>query len=212
MNNTPYQEQSQEYDHLFKLVLIGNSGVGKSCMLMRYAENTFTQNFYNTIGVDFKIKTINLQGKQIKLQIWDTAGQDRFKTITTNYYRGAHGIVVVYDVTDKLSFENVKTWMSEIEKYAQENVCKLLIGNKSDLSDKRVVSTEEGQQLASSLKIKFIETSAKNSNNIDSAFESMAQDVLIRISDIKTQQDNERRRLKPGQNVSEQKSSSEGCC
>ncbi|KAL4489222.1 hypothetical protein ABPG72_006286 [Tetrahymena utriculariae] len=126
--------------------------------------------------------------------------------------QGAHGIVVVYDVTDRLSFENVKTWMSEIEKYAQENVCKLLIGNKSDLSDKRIVSTEEGQQLASSLKIKFIETSAKNSNNIDSAFESMAQDVLIRISDIKTQQDNERRRLKPGTNVNEQKSSSDGCC
>jgi Ras-related protein Rab-1A len=120
----------QDYEYLFKLLLIGNSGVGKSCILMRYADNSFTENFFNTIGVDFKIKTINLNDQVIKMQIWDTAGQDRFRTLTSSYYRGAHGIIIVYDVTNKDSFDNVRQWMQEIEKFASENVNKLLVGNK----------------------------------------------------------------------------------
>ena len=103
---------------MFKILLIGNSGAGKSCILMRYSENQFTNNFYNTIGVDFKVKNLQIDGKDVKLQIWDTAGQDRFRTITSSYYRGANGILIVYDCTDKESFENIKTWMSEIDKYA----------------------------------------------------------------------------------------------
>ena len=105
-----------DYEYLFKLLLIGNSGVGKSCILMRYADNSFTENFFNTIGVDFKIKTITLNDQVIKMQIWDTAGQDRFRTLTSSYYRGAHGIIIVYDVTNKDSFDNVRQWMQEIEK------------------------------------------------------------------------------------------------
>lgn len=178
------QSINAEYDYLFKLLLIGNSGVGKSCMLMRYAENTFTSNFYNTIGVDFKIKTINLDNKSIKLQIWDTAGQDRFRTITCSYYRGAHGIIVVYDITDRESFENVKTWMQEIEKYAQENVNRLLVGNKCDMGDKRQVSFEEGLELAKSYRINFIETSAKTANNIDQSFKDIAKSVMERIMSL----------------------------
>ena len=133
-------------EHLLKILLIGNSGVGKSCLLMRYVENNFTTNFFNTIGVDFKMKTIPIADKEVKLQIWDTAGQERFRTITCNYYRGAHGVVIVYDITDRESFESVKNWMVEIEKYAQENVNKLLIGNKCDLTAKRQVSPEEGAE------------------------------------------------------------------
>ena len=122
-----------EYDDLYKLLIIGNSAVGKSCMLMRFSENQFTENFYNTVGVDFKLKEIELKGKTVRLQIWDTAGQDKFRTITTSYYKGAHGIMIVYDITDRQSFENVSEWMEEIENYAQKNVNILLIGNKNDL-------------------------------------------------------------------------------
>ncbi|CAD8172171.1 unnamed protein product [Paramecium octaurelia] len=171
-------KESTEYDHLFKLLLIGTSGVGKSCMLMRYVDNNFTNNFYNTIGVDFKIKSIFLENKNIKLQIWDTAGQDRFRTITCSYYRGAHGIIIVYDITDRESFDSVKMWMSEIDKYAQEDVIRMLVGNKCDVEDKRAVSYEEGEALAKQLKLQFIETSAKLSTNIEQSFLTIAKNVL----------------------------------
>eukprot|EP00397_Hematodinium_sp_SG-2012_P055492 GEMP01067782.1.p1 GENE.GEMP01067782.1~~GEMP01067782.1.p1 ORF type:complete len:243 (+),score=21.20 GEMP01067782.1:73-801(+) len=106
-----------EYDYLFKLLLIGDSGVGKSCLLLRFADNTYTESYISTIGVDFKIRTIEQEGKVVKLQIWDTAGQERFRTITSSYYRGAHGIIIVYDVTDRESFNNVKHWIEQIGRY-----------------------------------------------------------------------------------------------
>jgi len=161
---------SNDYDYLFKLLLIGDSGVGKSCLLMRFAEDSYTESYLSTIGVDFKIRTIDVDGKTIKLQIWDTAGQERFRTITAAYYRGAHGIVVVYDVTDSESFENVKMWLKEIERYAADYVEKLLIGNKSDLVGKKVVEYSIAQELADSLNIPFLETSAKDSTNVDNMF------------------------------------------
>ena len=114
-------------------------GVGKSCLLLRFADDTYTDSYISTIGVDFKIRTVDLDTKTIKLQIWDTAGQERFRTITSSYYRGAHGIIIVYDITDKESFDNVRQWLFEIDRYASENVCKLLVGNKSDLGNKRAV-------------------------------------------------------------------------
>ena len=135
---------NSEYDYLFKLLLIGDSGVGKSCLLLRFADDTYTESYISTIGVDFKIRTIELDGKTIKLQIWDTAGQERFRTITSSYYRGAHGIIVVFDVTDQESFNNVKQWLHEIDRYACANVKKLLVGNKCDLASKRAVPTEQG--------------------------------------------------------------------
>jgi len=128
---------SADYDYLFKLLLIGDSGVGKSCLLLRFSDDTYTDSYISTIGVDFKIRTIELDGKTIKLQIWDTAGQERFRTITSSYYRGAHGIIVVYDCTDLESFNNVKQWLEEIDRYACENVNKLLVGNKCDLTSKK---------------------------------------------------------------------------
>jgi Ras-related protein Rab-1A len=171
-----------EYDYLLKLLLIGNSGVGKSCLLMRYADNSFTENFFNTIGVDFKIRTIELEGKILKLQVWDTAGQERFRTITSSYYRGAHGIIIVYDVTDSDSFESVRHWLKEIERYASENVNRLIVGNKCDLEESRSIATEDGQRLANELKIPFLETSAKNSTNVEQAFTAIARDVRNRFA------------------------------
>mmetsp|Transcript_35893 Transcript_35893/g.52447 ORF Transcript_35893/g.52447 Transcript_35893/m.52447 type:complete len:289 (-) Transcript_35893:378-1244(-) len=168
-------------DYLFKLLLIGDSGVGKSCLLLRFADDTYTESYISTIGVDFKIRTIELDGKTIKLQIWDTAGQERFRTITSSYYRGAHGIIVVYDVTDNESFNNVKQWLHEIDRYACENVNKLLVGNKSDLTTKRVVSTEQGKEFADSLGIEFLETSAKTSTNVEQAFLTMASQIKARM-------------------------------
>jgi len=170
-----------EYDYLFKLLLIGDSGVGKSCLLLRFADDTYTESYISTIGVDFKIRTIELDGKTIKLQIWDTAGQERFRTITSSYYRGAHGIIVVYDVTDQESFNNVKQWLQEIDRYASENVNKLLVGNKCDLTNKKVVDYTSAKEYADQLGIPFLETSAKNATNVEQAFMTMAAEIKNRV-------------------------------
>jgi len=170
-----------EYDYLFKLLLIGDSGVGKSCLLLRFADDTYTESYISTIGVDFKIRTIELDGKTIKLQIWDTAGQERFRTITSSYYRGAHGIIVVYDVTDQESFNNVKQWLQEIDRYASENVNKLLVGNKCDLTNKKVVDYSSAKEYADQLGIPFLETSAKNATNVEQAFMTMAAEIKNRV-------------------------------
>jgi len=166
-----------EYDYLFKLLLIGDSGVGKSSLLLRFADDTFTESYISTIGVDFKIRTVQLEGKTVKLQIWDTAGQERFRTITSSYYRGAQGIIIVYDVTDKDSFNNVKQWLHEIDRYASEDVKKLLVGNKSDLDDKRETTYAEAEEEAKNLRMQFLETSAKNSTNVEKAFMAMAKEI-----------------------------------
>ncbi|KAI1297921.1 Ras-related protein Rab-10 [Halotydeus destructor] len=155
------------YDHLFKLLLIGDSGVGKTCILFRFSDDAFNHTFISTIGIDFKIKTIELRGKKIKLQIWDTAGQERFHTITTSYYRGAMGILLVYDVTNGKSFENIAKWLRNIDEHANEDVEKMLLGNKCDMDDKRMISKEKGEAIAREHGIKFHETSAKANINID---------------------------------------------
>ncbi|XP_040964834.1 ras-related protein RAB1BV isoform X1 [Gossypium hirsutum] len=148
-----------DYDYLIKLLLIGDSGVGKSCLLLRFSDGSFTTSFITTIGIDFKIRTIELDGKRIKLQIWDTAGQERFRTITTAYYRGAMGILLVYDVTDESSFNNIRNWIRNIEQHASDNVNKVLVGNKADMDEsKRAVPTSKGQALADEYGIKFFET------------------------------------------------------
>ncbi|KAE8213324.1 hypothetical protein CF319_g5357 [Tilletia indica] len=171
------------YDYLIKLLLIGDSGVGKSCLLLRFCDDAWTPSFITTIGIDFKIRTIELDGKRIKLQIWDTAGQERFRTITTAYYRGAMGILLVYDVTDEKSFGNVRTWYSNIEQHASEGVSKILVGNKSDWDDHRVVTEEQGRALAQELGLKYIETSAKTNSNVEEAFFSLARDVKAKLLD-----------------------------
>ncbi|SCV67133.1 BQ2448_5779 [Microbotryum intermedium] len=163
-----------------ELLLIGDSGVGKSCLLLRFADDTYTESYISTIGVDFKIRTIELEGKTVKLQIWDTAGQERFRTITSSYYRGAHGIIVVYDVTDNDTFSNVKQWLQEIDRYACEGVNKLLVGNKSDLTTKKVVEYSTAKEFADSIGVSMLETSAKNATNVEQAFLTMAKQIKDR--------------------------------
>lgn len=179
---------TRNYDFLIKLLLIGDSGVGKSCCLLRFSEDSFTPSFITTIGIDFKIRTIELDGKRVKLQIWDTAGQERFRTITTAYYRGAMGILLVYDVTDERSFNNIRTWFSNVEQHASEGVHKILIGNKCDWEEKRAVTTEQGQKLADELGIPFLEVSAKNNINVDQAFYSLASEIKKVMDSTKSEQ------------------------
>jgi len=167
----------RDYDHLFKLVLIGDSGVGKSCLLLRFADNAFTESYISTIGVDFRFRTVKVEKNTVKLQIWDTAGQERFRTITSAYYRGADGIIMVYDVTNQESFNHVADWLTEVNRYASEGTCKLLVGNKSDRSD-RVVSSDVAREYAEKLNIPFLETSAKNADNVEQAFLTMAQELI----------------------------------
>lgn len=174
--------QPAEYDFLFKLLLIGDSGVGKSCLLLRFADDSYTDSFIATIGVDFKIRTIEVGGKTVKLQIWDTAGQERFRTITSSYYRGAHGIVIVYDVTNAETFAHVNPWIEEIKRYACADVNKLLVGNKSDMEEKRTVSQAQGEELAKSLGVPFLETSAKTAANVEQTFITMAAEIQKRVA------------------------------
>lgn len=208
---------NSEYDYLFKLLLIGNSGVGKSCLLLRFSDDTYTNDYISTIGVDFKIKTVDLDGKTVKLQIWDTAGQERFRTITSSYYRGSHGIIIVYDVTDQESFNGVKMWLQEIDRYATSTVLKLLVGNKCDLKDKRVVEYDVAKEFADANKMPFIETSALDSTNVEEAFLTMAR----QIKDSMAQQQRHDGGSANGQNESGNvnlkgqsltNSSANGCC
>ncbi|KAI7814307.1 ras-related protein Rab-8B [Triplophysa rosa] len=176
------QDMAKTYDYLFKLLLIGDSGVGKTCLLFRFSEDAFNTTFISTIGIDFKIRTIELDGKKIKLQIWDTAGQERFRTITTAYYRGAMGIMLVYDITNEKSFDNIKNWIRNIEEHASSDVERMILGNKCDMNDKRQVSKERGEKLAIDYGIKFLETSAKSSTNVEEAFVTLAKDIMTRLN------------------------------
>jgi len=166
------------YDLLFKLLLIGDSGVGKTCILFRFSDDAFNTTFISTIGIDFKIKTVELRGKKIKLQIWDTAGQERFHTITTSYYRGAMGIMLVYDITQPKTFDNIAKWLRNIDEHANEDVEKMILGNKCDMEDKRMVSKERGESIAREHGIRFLETSAKANVNIERSFLDLAEAIL----------------------------------
>lgn len=199
-----------EYDYLFKLLLIGDSGVGKSCLLLRFADDSYTESYISTIGVDFKIRTIQLDGKTIKLQIWDTAGQERFRTITSSYYRGAHGIIVVYDVTESESFNNIKQWLHEIDRYACEGVNRLLVGNKSDLTTKRQVEHNAAKEFADSLNIPFLETSAKSAINVEQAFMTMAGEIKNRMAATPAAKTGNQAALPIGKSTAPAQKS--GCC
>lgn len=166
-----------DYDYLFKMVMVGNSSVGKTCLFLQYSDSVFNESFMPTIGVDFRIKSMEIDDSFVKMQIWDTAGQERFKTITSSYYKGAHGLILVFDLTDRQSFLDLDNWLIEIEKHASDRVIKLLIGNKSDLEGARTVGYEEAFSYAKSNEMKYLETSAKTSKNVNEAFTMMARNI-----------------------------------
>ena len=172
---------SSDYDYLFKLVVIGDSGVGKSSICTRYTKGFYNDVFITTIGVDFECHTISLDGKIIKLQVWDTAGQERFKAITNSFYRGAQGIIIVFDVTNWESFDNVKNWLKEVDRRETEIPYKLLLGNKCDQDSKRVITFEAANEYANKLNIPYLETSARDATNVDQAFLNMAAEIKSRV-------------------------------
>jgi len=179
--------QSFPYDHLFKLLMIGDAAVGKSSLLIRFTDDAFDEHIQSTIGVDFKVKHLELNNKRIKLTVWDTAGQERFRTLTSSYYRGAQGVVMVYDVTRRDSFDNLDHWLKEVKLYSPNNgegVVKLLVGNKIDLSEgsngeyNRQVDRHEAEEWARNQGMLFLEASAKTKTGVQESFMEVVNKIL----------------------------------
>ncbi|KAK3705177.1 hypothetical protein QZH41_013971, partial [Actinostola sp. cb2023] len=163
------------------VMLLGDSGVGKTCLLVRFKDGAFLSgSFISTVGIDYKNKIVELEGSRIKLQIWDTAGQERFRSITHAYYRDSHALLLLYDVTNESSFENIRAWLAEIYEYASQDVIIMLLGNKADLNKQRAVTREQGEKLAKDHNVAFMETSAKTGLNVDLAFMAIARDIRCR--------------------------------
>ena len=178
-------ESSNDSDLVFKILLLGDSEVGKSCFLMRYSENVFIENYITTIGLDYKLKTVKLDtGKTIKVQLWDTAGQDKYRTIAKNYYKGSHGILLLYDITKQSSFDNIREWVRDIKEEVSEKAIIFLIGNKIDIEEERKISKEKGEELAEEFKIPFFEASAKSGKNVDEVFKALYNKICEIYGDL----------------------------
>merc|ERR1712166_107828 len=215
------QGEDKQYDELLKILVVGGSAVGKTQLVTRYTEDAFTDSGHATIGVDFKIKKTEIQsgdfkGTKLKLQIWDTAGQERFRNVNSSYYRGAHGMLVVYSVTDEDSFKKCDEWVQELQKHAGNGCLFMFIGNKIDLEGERKVSSEDAQSYASKYQKTLIETSAKANTNVEQAFETLAEQVLCkrkaeleRSAAAQADADAEKRKQNAGP---AKKENEEGCC
>ena len=193
----------EKKEFLYKILLLGDSSVGKTCFLMRYTDNTFQEIHMSTIGLDYKLKNVQLDdGKMVKIQIWDTAGQDRFRSITKNYYKGAHGIILIYDITNKRSFDNVRNWINQIKEEVSDKVSIVLVGNKVDDEQHRIVKTEDGEKIAKEFGLLFFECSAKSGINIDSTFNELVKKTVENYSKIKDK----------GEKLNNKKNGKKGCC
>lgn len=215
-----HHKPDDDYDYLFKVVLIGDSGVGKSNLLSRFTRNEFSLESKSTIGVEFATRSIQVDGKTIKAQIWDTAGQERYRAITSAYYRGAVGALLVYDITKSVTFENVERWLKELRDHADSNIVIMLVGNKSDLKHLRDVQTENAQSFCEREGLSFIETSALESTNVEKAFQQILTEIYHIVSKkVLDSEDNNRPKLGEGRDVividSQQEDKSKaktGCC
>ena len=199
-----------EYDYIFKVLLIGNSDVGKSSLILRYVDQIWNDVFVPTIGVDFKVKSLEVDKKLVKMQIWDTAGQERFRNVISSYFKGAHGILLIYDITAKDSFKELENWLGEVERNANSQVLKRLIGNKCDLEDRREISKDEGEAFAMRNGMQFMETSAKLNTNVNEAFEALAK-IMVESSNKRNAINFEKKTIKvdKGANLNTQKKK---CC
>lgn len=166
------------YDYLFKIILLGDSGVGKTSIILRFSDNSYNPDFHSTIGVDFRVSQQTINNKSVKLQLWDTAGQERFRNIVSSYYRVAHAALFIFDITNLASFENITMWIGESENFFKDSVAKFLVGNKSDLEHKRTVSVDKAQSYAERMGMKYLEVSAKTADHVNETFHNITS-VLI---------------------------------
>ena len=187
MDPTEEDESSIEeyFDEKIKLMVLGDSNVGKSSILTKYCKNKFLSKYVTTIGIDFQIKYLNINKKKIKVQIWDTAGQERYRVVTKNYFNSSNGFVIIYDITNRVSFNNINNWMEQIESLVGKDVKCILFGNKNDLVSERNVKKEEGKELAKKYNCSFFETSAKEGNNVEAGFKSIIMDIIRDIQNSK---------------------------
>ena len=202
--------ENKEYDLLFKLILIGDSCVGKSNILLKYLKNQFNENSKTTVGVEFGTKNIIINNKRIKIQIWDTAGQERYRSITSAYYKGAKGALIVYDITRKNTFDNIDKWITDLKLNGDKNICIIILGNKSDLIDKREINKNDGIKKAEMYKTAFLETSALNGDNISKAFDELIEQIVINNKNI-FQDDNENE-IDKGVNLNDEKNNNKKKC
>ena len=180
----------EEFDEKIKLMVLGDSSVGKSSILTKYCKNEFMSKYITTIGIDFQIKYLNINNKRIKLQIWDTAGQERYRVVTKNYFNTSNGFVIIYDITSRESFNNINNWMEQIESMVGDRVKCMIFGNKNDLVSERKVQKEEGEELAKRYNCSFFETSAKEGNNIEEGFKSITLEIIEKLKNSKVKKDN----------------------
>jgi len=206
--------KNETYDSVFKLVLVGDAGIGKSSLVHRFTENTHSQGHVPTIGVDFKIRTVAVDGRSVKLHLWDTTGNERFRSITTAYYRAAHGIAICFDTTDAKTFERIGGWFEAVEQFASSGVRPFLIGTKSDLTEQRQVPAEAAARLAASRGLSYVETSSLRDENVQAAFESITREMARRQAKMASQRrDNQRAgggALRSA--VGEWRPPADGCC
>jgi len=213
-------EVTMSYAYLFKYIIIGDTGVGKSCLLLQFTDKRFQPVHDLTIGVEFGARMINVEDKLVKLQIWDTAGQESFRSITRSYYRGAAGALLVYDITRRDTFQHLSRWLEEARQHSQSNMVIMLIGNKNDLEHRRAVSTEEGKAFADANGLIFMETSAKTAYNVEQAFINTAEKIHEQILSGAIDVSNESHGIKVGMAAGGQGgagrqgggSGSGGCC
>ena len=198
------------YDYLFKVVLIGDSGTGKSNLLSRFTRNEFSLDSRSTIGVEFATRSINVDGKTIKAQIWDTAGQERYRAITSAYYRGAVGALLVYDIAKHSTYVNVSRWLKELRDHADSNIVVMLVGNKSDLKHLRAVPTEEAKAFAAENNHSFIETSALDASNVEQAFQNILTEIYHIVSNKALQSSDDVIKPSGGETISVQPSADDG--
>jgi len=209
--------EPSSYDYLFKVVLIGDSGVGKSNLLSRFTRNEFNLESKSTIGVEFATRSINVDGKTLKAQIWDTAGQERYRAITAAYYRGAVGALLVYDISKQATYANVNRWLKELRDHADSNIVIVLVGNKSDLKHLRAVSTDEAKQYCADNNLTFIETSALDGSNVDAAFQNILTDIYRIVSSKSLAENSEIIKPSEGNKIPldpsvDPKANNKGCC
>ena len=187
----------------YKVLLLGDSSVGKTCFLKRYIDNTFQDAYLSTIGFDFKFKNVTLKdGKKVKIQLWDTAGQERFRTIAKSYYKGAHGIVLIYDVTSKRTYENIRKWLNQIKEEASSRISIILVANKIDCEEEREVTKEEGENLAKTSGLTLFEASAKDSINVNESFQDLIEKISEKYGNINSNTNKKKKK----------KNEKKGCC